>query len=65
MSIAWAFEECLLYPGPTAAHAAVTLLLILLLLLLLLLLLKVVQSCPTLCDAMDDTVHGILQARIL
>ena len=62
MSIAWAFEECLLYPGPTAAHAAVTLVLILILLLLLL---KVAQSCPTLCVAMDDTVHGILQARIL
>ena len=26
---------------------------------------KVVQSCPTLCDAMDYTVHGILQTRIL
>ena len=26
---------------------------------------KVTQSCPTLCDAMDYTVHGILQARIL
>ena len=26
---------------------------------------KVVQSCPTLCDPMDYTVHGILQARIL
>ena len=26
---------------------------------------KVAQSCPTLCDAMDYTVHGILQARIL
>ena len=25
----------------------------------------VVQSCPTLCDAVDYTVHGILQARIL
>ena len=23
------------------------------------------QSCPTLCDPMDYTVHGILQARIL
>ena len=39
------------------AHAAVTL--------LLLLLLKVTQLCPTLYDPMDDTVHGILQARIL
>ena len=38
------------------AHAAVT---------LLLLLLKVTQSCPTLYDPMDDTVHGVLQARIL
>ena len=27
--------------------------------------LKVAQSCPTLCDPMDYTVHGILQARIL
>ena len=45
-----------------AELSAVTLLLILILLLLLL---KVAQSCPTLCDAMDDTVHGILQARIL
>ena len=27
--------------------------------------LKVTQSCPTLCDLMDYTVHGILQARIL
>ena len=26
---------------------------------------KVIQSCPTLCDLMDYTVHGILQARIL
>ena len=26
---------------------------------------QVAQSCPTLCDPMDDTVHGILQARIL
>ena len=26
---------------------------------------KVTQSCPTLCDPMDSTVHGILQARIL
>ena len=28
-------------------------------------LLKVAQSCPTLCDPMEYTVHGILQARIL
>ena len=26
---------------------------------------KVAQSCPTLCDLMDYTVHGILQGRIL
>ena len=26
---------------------------------------KVTQSCPTFCDAMDYTVHGILQARTL
>ena len=26
---------------------------------------KVAQSCPTLCDPTDNTVHGILQARIL
>ena len=26
---------------------------------------KVAQSCPTLCDPMDFTVHGILQTRIL
>ena len=26
---------------------------------------KVVQLCPSLCDLMDYTVHGILQARIL
>ena len=26
---------------------------------------KVTQSCPTLCDPMDCTVHGILQARTL
>ena len=26
---------------------------------------KVAQSGPTLCDTMDCTVHGILQARIL
>ena len=25
---------------------------------------KVTQSCPTLCDSMDYTVQGILQARI-
>ena len=23
------------------------------------------QSCPTLCDPVDDTIHGVLQARIL
>ena len=27
--------------------------------------LKVVQSCPTFCDPMDYTVHGLLQVRIL
>ena len=26
---------------------------------------KVTQWCPTLCDPMDYTVYGILQARIL
>ena len=26
---------------------------------------KVTQPCPTLCDPMDSTVHGIVQARIL
>ena len=26
---------------------------------------KVAQLCPTLCDLMDCTAHGILQARIL
>ena len=26
---------------------------------------KVTQSCPTLCDPMDCTVHGILHSRIL
>ena len=26
---------------------------------------KVAQSCPTLCNPMDYTVHGILQGRIL
>ena len=26
---------------------------------------KFTQSCPTLCDPMDYTVHGILQARTL
>ena len=26
---------------------------------------KVTQLCPALCDPMDYTVHGILQARIL
>ena len=26
---------------------------------------KVIQSCPTLCDLMVYTVHGILWARIL
>ena len=26
---------------------------------------KVTQSCLTLCDSMDSTIHGILQARIL
>ena len=26
---------------------------------------KVAQSCPTFCNPMDYTVHGILQARIL
>ena len=32
---------------------------------LLLLKVKVAQLCPTLCNPMDYTVHGILQARIL
>ena len=27
--------------------------------------LKVTQLCPTLCNPMDYTVHGILQTRIL
>ena len=26
---------------------------------------KVTQLCPTICNPMDYTVHGILQARIL
>ena len=26
---------------------------------------EIAQSCPTLCDPMDYTVHGILQAIIL
>ena len=26
---------------------------------------EITQSCPTLCDPMDYTIHGILQARIL
>jgi len=26
---------------------------------------KVAQSCPILCDPVDYTIHGILQARIL
>ena len=26
---------------------------------------KVTQSCPTLCNPMDYTVHGVLQVRIL
>ena len=26
---------------------------------------KVAQSCLTLCDPMDYTVHGILQSRVL
>ena len=26
---------------------------------------KVTQLCPILCDPMDYTIHGILQARIL
>ena len=26
---------------------------------------QVTQSCPTLCNPMDCTVHGILQVRIL
>ena len=26
---------------------------------------KVAQSCPALCDPMDYTVHGIIQAKIL
>ena len=26
---------------------------------------KVTQLCPALCDLVDYTVHGILQARIL
>ena len=26
---------------------------------------QVTQSCPTLCDPMEYTVHGVLQARTL
>ena len=26
---------------------------------------EVTQSCPALCDQIDYTIHGILQARIL
>ena len=26
---------------------------------------KVAQSCPTLCNPMDYTVHGLLQARLV
>ena len=26
---------------------------------------RVAQSCPTLCDPIDYTVHGILQAQVL
>ena len=26
---------------------------------------KIIQSCPTLCDPMVYTVHGILQATVL
>ena len=26
---------------------------------------KIIQSCPTLCDLMVYTVHGILQATVL
>ena len=26
---------------------------------------KVIQLCPTLCNPMDYTIHGILQARVL
>ena len=26
---------------------------------------KIAQSCPTLCDSLEDTFHGILQARVL
>ena len=26
---------------------------------------EIAQSCPTLCDPRDYTVHGILQARII
>ena len=26
---------------------------------------KVTQLCPTVCEPMDYTVHGILQARIV
>ena len=26
---------------------------------------KVAQSCPTLCDPVDYTVHGVLYAKIL
>ena len=29
------------------------------------LIMKVTQSCPTLCDSMNYTIHGLLQARIL
>ena len=26
---------------------------------------KITQSCPTLCEPMDCTIHGVLQDRIL
>ena len=45
------FSGCLAPKGATGSLAQV--------------ILKVAQSCSTLCDPMDYTVHGILQARIL
>ena len=59
------FKKCFLC---TAGNIAAILTLLFLLLPLLRnhkMKVKVTQSCPTLCDPMDYTAHGILQARML
>ena len=47
----WTWVSCISGPLPTELQGTLKM--------------KVAQSCPTLSNPMDSTVHGILQARIL